>query len=90
MNTDNWEGNASTILTWLWVIVAPYLAEYFTQDQFVTVGIAVVGLCIAVWSSYNPNTFKFLDNDKNKCDCVIVETEEGLINEEYYTTDDGC
>ena len=89
MNDENWEGNVSTILTWLWVIVAPYLADYFTQDQFVTVGIAIVGLCIAVWSSYNPNTFKFLDNEKKDCECeVIVANEEDLVNEEYY--DEGC
>lgn len=90
MNDENWEGNASTILTWIWVLVAPYLADYFTQDQFVTVGIAIIGLVIAVWSSYNPNTFKFLDNDKKECECVI-ETEEDLVNEEYTVNDDdGC
>ena len=87
---DNWEGNVSTILTWIWVIVAPYLSEYFTQDQFVTVGIAIVGLIIAVWSSYNPNTFRFLKNDKKEADvCVCAETEEDLINEEY-ESEDGC
>lgn len=88
MNEENWEGNVSTILTWLWVIVAPYLAEYFTQDQFVTIGLAVVGLIIAVWSSYNPNTFAFLDNEKEDCVCDVVGSEEDLINEEYF--DEGC
>ena len=81
---DNWQGNVSTILTWVWVLVAPYLADYFTQDQFISVGLAVVGLIIAVWSSYNPNTFKFLKNDQSECSCdVETETEEDLINEEY-------
>ena len=90
MSNENWEGNASTILTWIWVIVAPYLSEYFTQDQFVTVGIAIVGLIIAVWSSYNPNTFRFLKNDKKEADvCVCAETEEDLINAEYESKD-GC
>lgn len=83
---NNWEGNVSTILTWIWVIVAPYLAEYFTQDQFVAFGLAVVGIIIAIWSSYNPNTFAFLNNEKS---CVCTETEEDLINAEY-ETDDGC
>ncbi len=86
MSEENWEGNVSTILTWLWVIVAPYLADYFTQDQFVTIGLAVVGLIIAVWSSYNPNTFAFLKNKKEET--ATVETEEDLINEEYF--DEGC
>ena len=83
---NNWEGNVSTILTWIWVIVAPYLADYFTQDQFVAVGLSIVGIIIAVWSSYNPNTFGFLKNDKRECECGI-ETEEDLVNEEY---EDGC
>ena len=83
---NNWEGNVSTILTWIWVIVAPYLADYFTQDQFVSFGLAIVGIIIAVWSSYHPNTFAFLKNEKNECECVI-ETEEDLVNEEY---EDGC
>lgn len=83
---NNWEGNVSTILTWIWVIVAPYLADYFTQDQFVAVGLSIVGIIIAVWSSYNPNTFGFLKNNKSECDCEF-ETEEDLVNEEY---EDGC
>lgn len=84
MSNDNWEGNVSTILTWLWVIVSPYLADYFTQDQFVTLGIAIIGIVIAVWSSYNPNTFKFLHNDGNSCDCK-VDSEETVMNDEYET-----
>lgn len=87
---ENWEGNVSTILTWIWVIVAPYLAEYFTQDQFVSFGLAIVGIIIAVWSSYNPNTFAFLRNEKKECECVI-ETEEKVLNDEYEVADeDGC
>ena len=88
MSNENWQGNVSTILTWAWVIVAPYLADYFTKDQFVSVGLAIVGLIIAVWSSYNPNTFAFLKNNKKEQE-VIVETEEDLINVEYYD-DEGC
>ena len=87
---NNWEGNVSTILTWIWVIVAPYLADYFTQDQFVAVGLSIVGIIIAVWSSYNPNTFGFLKNDKSECECGI-ETEEKVLNDEYEVADeDGC
>lgn len=87
---NNWEGNVSTILTWIWVIVAPYLADYFTQDQFVSFGLAIVGIIIAVWSSYNPNTFAFLKNEKTGCDCSL-ETEEKVLNDEYEVADeDGC
>ena len=87
---ENWEGNVSTILMWIWVLVAPYLADYFTQDQFVALGLAVVGIIIAVWSSYHPNTFAFLKNDKTGCDCSL-ETEEKVLNDEYEVLDeDGC
>lgn len=77
--TDNLKGNLSTILVWVYVIVAPYLADYMTQDQFVTLMTAIIGICLAVYSSYNPNSFKFLGNDK-ECDCEI---EEIVLNEEY-------
>lgn len=85
---NNWEGNVSTIMTWIWVIVAPYLADYFTQDQFIALGLSIVGIIIAVWSSYHPNSFEFLDN-ADECSCK-VETEEDLVNEEYVMDDDGC
>lgn len=75
-DSDNWKGNVSTILTWVWVIVAPYLADYFTQESFVTLGVAIVGIVIAVWSSCNPNSFEWLGNDSEK------KVEEGSIEEE--------
>jgi len=82
-DNDNWKGNVSTILTWVWVIVAPYLADYFTQESFVTLGVAIVGIIIAVWSSCNPNSFKWLGNG-NEVESVVVENEEDLINDEYF------
>jgi len=81
-DSDNWKGNVSTILTWIWVIVAPYLADYFTQESFVTLGVAIVGIVIAVWSSCNPNSFKWLGNDnEKKVDEVSIEEE--VLNDEY-------
>ena len=80
---NNLVGNVSTVLTWIWVFVSPYLADYVTQDQFVTLGVAIVGLVIAVWSSYNPNTFKFLKNYKVAGDDGFAADESDLINEEY-------
>ena len=77
---NNLEGNLSTILVWIYVIIAPYIATYMSQDQFVTIMTAVVGLIITIWSAYNPNSFKFLGNDKPE---PKAETEEDLINDEY-------
>lgn len=75
---DDIKNNLSTIAVWVYVVIAPYVSEYITQDQFVTLIVAIIGLCIAVYSSANPNTFKRLGNDDNTCEC-----EEDLINEEY-------
>lgn len=81
-DSDNWKGNVSTILTWVWVIVAPYLADYFTQESFVTLGVAIVGIVLAVWSSCNPNSFKWLGNgSEKKVDEVSIEEE--VLNDEY-------
>ena len=87
---NNIMGNASTIAVWVWVFISPYIAEYITQDQFTVLFTALVGLCIAVYSSYNPNTFKFLHNDK---DCTCPASNEQVLNDEYEVSpndDGGC
>ena len=75
---DNLHGNLSTVLVWIYVIIAPYIATYMSQDQFVTIMTAVVGLIITIWSAYNPNSFKFLDNAPEE-----IETKETVLNDEY-------
>lgn len=85
-DTDNINGNLSTIFVWVYVILAPYIAQYMTQDQFVTLCIAVIGIIGAVYSSYNPNTFKFLHNEPTSTN-VEYENEEKVLNDEY---EDGC
>ena len=69
---------------WVWVFISPYIAEYITQDQFTALFVAIVGLCLAIYSSYNPNTFKFLNNQKEDCTCT-PSTEEQVLNDEYVT-----
>lgn len=76
---DELKNNLSTIAVWVYVIIAPYISQYITQDQFATLLVAVVGLCIAIYSSANPNTMKSLGNDKVACTC----DEEIVLNEEY-------
>ena len=78
--------NLSTIFVWLWVIVGPYIVEYVSQDQFVALGVAIVGIIAAVYSSKNPNTMERLGNAKPE-----LETEETVLNEEYECDgSDGC
>lgn len=79
---DNLQGNVSTIAVFLYVILAPYISQYVTQEVFV----AIFGLILALWSAYNPNTFAWLGNAKPQ-----VETDECVLNDEYECeNDDGC
>ena len=84
---DNLTGNISTIAVWIYVILAPYISQYITQDVF----LALVGIVIAVWSSANPNDFSFLNNDVKPCDCNC-SSEETVMNEEYESLcdEEGC
>ena len=81
---DNIKGNLTTVLMYVWVIVSPYIANYITQDQFVALSTAIVGLVIAIVSSYYPNTFKFLNNDKNNAEYLNeVFGVNDVLNDEY-------
>ena len=77
--------NLSTIFVWLWIIIGPYLSSYLNQDQFVTLGIILVGIIGAVYSSKHPNTMESLGNAK-----PVIETEEPVLNDEYECGEDGC
>lgn len=77
--------NLSTIFVWLWIILGPYLVEYMSQDQFVTLGVVIIGIIGAVYSSKHPNTFKSLGNAPEP-----METEETVLNPEYEVDSDGC
>ena len=82
---DNIKGNLTTILMYVWVLVSPYIAKYVTQDQFIALATAIIGIVIAIVSSYYPNTFKFLNNDKNM-DAEYLNEVFGIdevLNDEY-------
>ena len=88
MDDNNLTGNISTIAVWIYVILAPYIAQYITQDVF----LALVGILIAVWSSANPNDFSFLNNDVKPCNCNC-SSEEVVMNDEYESScddEEGC
>lgn len=75
-------GNISTIATWLSILLYPFIVQYgidIDRETITTFIYTLIVICIAVWSSYNPNTFKFLKNNLI-CGC---ETEEIILNEEY-------
>lgn len=81
--------NISTIATWTAIIVMilEIIFKHFNLDiphdttvMFVT---AVLTFIIAVWSSRNPNTLKFLGNSKPQ-----VESEEPVLNDEYESDPD--
>ena len=88
-------GNISTIAQWTSVILLPIIINYgveIDQETLTTFIYALIMICISIWSSYNPNTFAFLKNNKQECECII-ETEEDLVNEEYeeeVIDDEGC
>ena len=78
------QGNISTIVSMLWIILCPYISQYVTQEAF----IAICGLIIIIWSACNPNTFEVFGNAVNK----TIKTEETVLNPEYEVgdCDDGC
>ncbi len=78
---DNIQGNVSTIAVAIYALLAPYIAQYVSEDVF----LAIVSLILVIWSAYNPNSFAILGNAKTK---EPVEEEDLILNDEYTTGDD--
>ena len=81
--------NVSTIATWTGIIVLiiEVICKHFAVDiphetivMFVT---GVITFIIAIWSSRNPNTLKWLGNAP-----APVASEETVLNDEYVTGDE--
>ena len=52
MISDELKGNLTTILDFVFLIIAPYCATYgITQSQFLAVGLAVIGLILGYYNS---------------------------------------
>ena len=80
---DNIQGNVSTIATMIWVIIAPYISQYVSQEVF----LAIFGLLVVIWSAYNPNSFKIFGNAIRP----NVDLDNPVLNDEYECDDsDGC
>ena len=97
----NHTGNISTIVKMVLLTVLPYIvADAQTQDQIVSIILAIVGLIIAYIDAKYPNTLSFLDNEDTETETEKVgEIRQPIIlNEEYIapindcdeTDDDSC
>ena len=90
---NNIQGNLSTIILFIYIIISPYIESLgITQSMFAEVCFAVLGLIIAVWSAYNPNSLKIFGNE-SKCQCGMHENKETVLNDEYVTSvdeEEGC
>ena len=101
---SNHTGNISTIVKMILLTVLPYIiADTQTQDQVISIILAIVGLIIAYVDAKYPNTLAFLDNAPTLEEPAQVgEIRQPIIlNEEYIepipeieseteTNDDGC
>ena len=96
---SNHTGNISTIVKMILLTVLPYIiADTQTQDQVISIILAIVGLIIAYVDAKYPNTLAFLDNDESLEEPAQVgEIRQPIIlNEEYVTPiedvdeEDGC
>ena len=73
--------NISTIATFIAICLTGILAYFgyeVDQAQLATVVMSVITLIIAIWSSKNPNTLKWLGNASTP-----VTGEEPVLNDEY-------
>lgn len=100
---SNHTGNISTIVKMILLTVLPYIiADSQTQDQVISIILAIVGLIIAYIDAKYPNTLAFLDNEEVETEPAQVgEIRQPIIlNEEYIEpipeieteteTNDGC
>lgn len=85
---SNHTGNISTIVKMILLTVLPYIiADTQTQDQVISIILAIVGLIIAYVDAKYPNTLAFLDNAPTLEEPAQVgEIRQPIIlNEEYVT-----
>ena len=83
---SNHTGNISTIVKMILLTVLPYIiADTQTQDQVISIILAIVGLIIAYVDAKYPNTLAFLDNAPTiEEPAQVGEIRQPIIlNEEY-------
>lgn len=85
---SNHTGNISTIVKMILLTVLPYIiADSQTQDQVISIILAIVGLIIAYVDAKYPNTLSFLDNEDtiDEPEPVGEIRQPIILNEEYVT-----
>ena len=85
---SNHTGNISTLVKMILLTVLPYIiADSQTQDQVISIILAIVGLIIAYIDAKYPNTLSFLDNTPTiEEPAQVGEIRQPIIlNEEYVT-----
>lgn len=98
MTETNYIGNISTIANWISILLYPIVLKYgidIGQEILTTFIYTLIVIIIAVFSSYNPNSFDFLGNG-NLVDIgtrLGYPLEKTVLNDEYETEEggeDGC
>lgn len=93
---DDFIGNFTTVIKTILCMFAGWCIGYFASkgfnlpidaEQLAEIIFTFLCLCWAYLDARYPNAFPFLHKNRKECEC-IVETEEDLVNEEYF--DDGC
>ena len=77
---DDLKNNLSTIAVLIYGVLAPYLAQYLTQEQFSALFIAICGVIIICYSAKHPNKLGIFGNKEEGCTCSNGEV---ILNEEY-------
>ena len=83
---SNHTGNISTIVKMILLTVLPYIiADSQTQDQVISIILAILGLIIAYVDAKYPNTLSFLDNESTiEEPAPVGEIRQPIIlNDEY-------
>lgn len=73
-------GNISTVATWFGILLYPVIVKYgidIDQETVTTFIYTLIVIVIAIWSSYNPNTFGFLKNRP------VSSGDDEILNDEY-------
>ena len=85
---SNHTGNISTIVKMILLTVLPYIiADTQTQNQVISIILAIVGLIIAYVDAKYPNTLAFLDNAPTLEEPAQVGEirQPNILKEEYNT-----
>ncbi len=88
---NNIQGNLSTIILIIYMLISPYVESLgITQSLFSEFCFAILGLGIAIWSAYNPNTLKIFNNHiPHQCNCSEnIQSDE--IENSNEMEEEGC